>query len=128
MDQRNDGLHPRHPGRGRPTSLIELEGDEVEQGGFLIFLPSGATKVVAWRSTKPITPTLDAAKDYTSKVIEDLMKAGGISNPDIQKTNWVSVCAAVQRIILDFNGKVTSAINAKMMRDLMLPSEKRWLQ
>jgi hypothetical protein len=125
-DTRNDGLHPRHPGIGCATSLIRLEGDAVEQGGFLMFLPSGATKVVAWHSPKPITPTLDAAKKYASEVVESLLQAGGIENPDIQRTNWVSVTAAVQRIILDFNDRVTQAINTKMSRELMLPSERRW--
>lgn len=125
-DTRNDGLHPRHPGRGKPTSLIRLEGDAVEEGGFMLFLPSGATKVVAWRSPKPITPTLDAAKQCATEVAQSLLDAGGIENPDVQRTNWVSVTAAVQRIILDFNDRVTKAINDKMSRDLMLPSERRW--
>jgi hypothetical protein len=127
-NERNDGLHPRHPGKGR-CSLIELEGTErVEQGGFMIFLPSGSTKVVGWDTPKPITPTLDAAKDYVTAVIQSLLEQGGPDHPDIHVTNWTSVCAAVQRIILDFNTKVTKAINTKMSRDLMLPSEKRWLQ
>jgi hypothetical protein len=125
-DTRNNGLHPRHPGIGAPASLIRLEGDAVEQGGFLLFLPSGATKVVAWHSPKPITPTLDAAKKYASEVVDDLLQQGGISHPDIQGVNWTSVAAAVQRIILDFNDRVTKAINTKMSRDLMLPSERRW--
>lgn len=125
-DTRNNNLHPRHPGIGCATSLIRLEGDAVEQGGFLLFLPSGATKVVGWRSPKPITPTLEAAKKYASEVVESLLQDGGIENPDIQRTNWVSVTAAVQRIILDFNDRVTQAINTKMSRDLMLPSERRW--
>lgn len=125
-DTRNDGLHPRHPGRGKPTSLIRLEADKVEQGGFMLFLPSGTTKVVAWHSPKPITPTLEAAKKYASEVVDELLKEGGIGHPDIQRTNWVSVTAAVQRIILDFNDRVKVAINDKMARDLMLPTERRW--
>lgn len=125
-DTRNDGLHPRHPGKGKPTSLIRLEADEVERGGFLLFLPSGTTKVVAWHSAKPITPTLEAAKKYASEVVDSLLKEGGISHPDIQRTNWVSVTAAVQRIILDFNDRVSKAINDKMARDLMTPTERRW--
>lgn len=125
-DQRNDGLHPRHPGRGKPASLIRLEADEVEKGGFMLFLPSGATKIVSWHSPKPITPTLEAAKRYATEVVESLLKEGGIEHPDIQRVNWTSVTAAVQRIILDFNDAVTKAINGKMARDLMTPAEKRW--
>lgn len=126
-NQRNDGLHPRHPGRGR-CGLIELEGDKVEHGGFLIFLPSGRTKVISWSSPKPITPTIDAAKEYTAKVIEQLLAENSAQGQsDFDGTNWVSVVAAVQRILLDFNDKVTKAINTKMGRDLILPGSKGWV-
>lgn len=125
-DTRNDGLHPRHPGKGCSTSLIRLEGESAEEGGFLVFLPSGDTKVIGWRSPKPITPTIDAAKKYTAQVIEDIAKKRGYECDDITRTNWVSVAAAVQRIILDFNDRVAKAINGKMSRDLLLPTERRW--
>lgn len=125
-DTRNDGLHPRHPGKGCSTSLIRLEGDKTEEGGFLLFLPSGATKVVGWSTPKHITPTLDAAKKYTAQVIEDIAKQHGYECEDITRTNWASVAAAVQRIILDFNDRLRQAISTKMAKDLMLPTEKRW--
>lgn len=125
-DQRNDGLHPRHPGRGK-CSLIELEGvDEVECGGAMIFLPSGATKVIRWRTPKPITPTLEAAQKYASELADEIIRQHGISHQDIQHVNWTSVCAALQRIIIDFNSKLHQAINTKMAIDLMTPSEKAW--
>lgn len=118
-DERNDGLHPRHPGLGK-CAVIEIEAVEnvPEIGGFMIFLPSGATKTVHWRQAKPITPTLDAAKDYTAKIVDSLLKVNE-RHPDIAATNWTSVCAAVQRVILDWNDKVTGAVNAKMMRDMI---------
>lgn len=125
-EQRNDGLHPRHPGRGCSTSLIAVEGDEPEVGGFFIFFPSGRTKTVHWRSLKPIMPTLDAAKDYTAKILEGLLKGDEVGLSDMEKTNWVSVAAAIQRIILDFNGKVTTAINTKMAQSLILPGNPKW--
>ena len=120
-NQRNDGLHPRHPGRGK-TSLIELEGDKIEQGGFLIFLPSGRTKVIAWTTAKPITPTIDACKDYTAKVLQQLIDGDTSEDRfDFDRVNWTSVAAAVQRIIMDFNDKLMAAINGKMAKDLILP-------
>lgn len=117
-DQRNDGLHPRHPGRGK-CGVIELESSEgkVEEGGFLLFLPSGKTKVCPWHTAKPITPTLEAAKEFATKVVDSIIKAEGIGSPDIQRVNWTSVTAAIQRVIMDFNDKLTGAINAKMVRD-----------
>lgn len=121
-DERNDGLHPRHPGRGK-TAIIELESDsgEPEIGGFLIFLPSGATKSVHWRLAKHITPTLDAAQEYVAKIVDSIMRAnnGNTQHPDIAGVNWTSVAAAIQRVIMDWNDKLTTAINAKMTRDIM---------
>lgn len=117
-DQRNDGLHPRHPGRGK-CAVIELESADgkVEDGGFLVFLPSGKTKVVPWRTAKPITPTLEASKKYATEVVDSIIKAEGIGSPDIQRVNWTSVTAAIQRVIIDFNQKLVGAINTKMATD-----------
>lgn len=128
-DQRNDGLHPRHPGRGK-CSVIECESaaGKPEEGGFLIFLPSGATKTVAWRNLRPIQPTLEAAKDFCTSVVDSLIKDGGPEHPDIMAVNWTSVCAAVQRVILDFNDKLSGEIRAKMVRDFAGANDKRWLQ
>jgi hypothetical protein len=118
-EQRNDGLHPRHPGRGCSTALVELEGvDRPEVGGFMVFLPSGDTKVVTWTSTTQITPTLEAAKDYSAALVKQIDKRGDMTHPDIQKTNWTSVLAAVQRVIIDFNSKLSKAITEKIVRDM----------
>jgi hypothetical protein len=112
----NNGLHPRHPGRGSSTHLIAAEGvnGEAEVGGFLIFFPSGATKQVGWRQATPITPTLEASKQFASKVIESLMKDG--LQTDIDGTNWVSVTAAIQRVILDWNSVMQVRIGAEMAK------------
>jgi hypothetical protein len=120
-EARNDGLHPRHPGRGKPASLIELESSEgePEAGGFMIFLPSGATKVVGWRQAQPIQPTLEAAKEFTAKVVDSLIKANTPESlNDVNSTNWTSVCAAVQRVILDWNGKIQARIGLRMAEAL----------
>lgn len=119
-DQRNNGLHPRHPGRGH-CAVIELESAEgrPEAGGFMLFLPSGETKVVHWVCPKPISPTLEAAQQYATTLAEALLDqhSGRASHIDIAGVNWTSVCAAIQRVILDWNDKITGAINAKMVRD-----------
>lgn len=114
-DTRNDGLHPRHPGRGEPTSVILAESDDPQVGGFLCFFPSGATKQVGWRQLQAITPTLDAAKQFTIKVVEQLQKDG--LHGDINGTNWASFVACVQRCILDFNDKLAERIGAKMAQE-----------
>ena len=97
-DQRNDGLAPGHPGRGKPTSLIRCESPsgDPEVGGFYVFFPSGATKTIGWRQPQPISPTLDAAKEFTAKIIESLQRDGSeAAISDFDTTNWTSVVAAV---------------------------------
>lgn len=119
-DERNDGLPPRHPGRGK-AGCIELEAVDgsPEIGGFIVFLPSGRAKTLHWRQAQPITPTLDAAKEFCTRIVDALLKEsnGNPSHPDIQGVNWTSMAAAVQRIILDWNDKVSGAVRAKMLRD-----------
>lgn len=112
----DEPLHPRHPGRGCSTSLIAARGNTVEEGGFFIFFPSGLTKSVGWRAVRPINPTIDAAKKYATQVLDELLRTG--HEHDASSTNWVSVIAAVQSIIQDFNGNLQSAIGAKVRRDV----------
>lgn len=111
-----DQLHPRHPGRGSSTSLIAAEGRTVEEGGFFIFFPSGLTKSIGWRSASPINPVFDAAKQYSTQVLEELLKAG--HEHDASSTNWVSVIAAAQKIIMDWNDNLRAAIGRKMRSDI----------
>lgn len=112
--QPNGSLHPRHPGVGSSTSLIAAEGSAPEEGGFLIFFPSGHHLAVGWRQPQPITPTLEAAKTFAAKVVEQLLKANSdAARSDIDRTNWKSVVAAIQRIILDWNGGIQQRIGAQ---------------
>lgn len=112
---RQPWMHPRHPGIGCTTTLMPAEGDEPEVGGYFLFLPSGKTVSTAWRQPKPIQPTLDAAKDFVASNVDFLQKGGFES--DLRETNWTSVTAAVQRIILDFNSRVSALIGAKMAEE-----------
>ncbi len=111
-------IHPRHPGRGQPTSLIRAEGadGDPETGGVIVFLPSGASLQIPWRSARPIQPTLEAAKLYAAKIIEHLIERG--LTDDVNATNWASVTAAIQRVILDFNDGLKGAITRKIITDL----------
>ena len=117
---RPPGMHPRHPGVGSSTSLIRLEADEPERGGLLIFFPSGRHMTIAWRTVTQITPTKEAALQYTGQIVDNLNKVAakeGRDSPaetDLARTNWVSVTAAIQRIILDFNQALSARVSAKM--------------
>lgn len=102
-------LHPRHPGIGAPTALLPMEGEDgPETGGFLLFLPSGRTKIVGWREVKRISPVRPAAEQFATDVVESLLKQG--AEEDIRRTNWTSVAAAITRIIGDWNARLEAAI------------------
>lgn len=118
-------LHPQHPGRGHATSVQRLETDRPEVGGFILFFPSGHHLPVAWETVTHITPTKEAALTYTGAAEEKLELMARSDNPkiresaiaDIKATNWVSVCAAVQRCIIDFNHELSNRISQKMARE-----------
>jgi hypothetical protein len=105
-------LHPRHPGVGRPTSLIRLEADQPEVGGVIYFFPSGATKICHWRGVRPIDNTLEMAKKLVTEVLDSLLKEG--NSDDIERTNVPSLVAASQRIVMDWNDKLRQAIGGRM--------------
>lgn len=86
------------------TQLIRLESDDPHVAGFAIAFDSGVAKQIAWKADAIISPALDAAKQYTAQVIDSLMREG--CEAEIRDTNWVSVTAAVYKIVRDFNGKL----------------------
>jgi hypothetical protein len=81
----------------------ESVNSDTEIGGFVCIFPSGATKQVAWKSQAPIQDTLAAAKQYTASLIEHLSRLALFD--DMERTNWASCVAAVQKIIQDWNEK-----------------------
>jgi len=92
------------------TSLQPLESDDPHVAGVLIQFDSGLPgKVVHWRSKggEIISPALEAAKEYTAAVLDSLMKEN--READIRNTNWVSVAAAMHKLIRDFNGTLRDA-------------------
>lgn len=84
------------------TSLIRLESPNDQLvGGFAITYPSGCTKSVVWRSEAPIADTLQAAKEYAARVLQNCLDERRID--DAERTNWASVTAAIQRIVSDWS-------------------------
>jgi hypothetical protein len=49
---------------------------------------------------------------YTGRVVEELNQRN--AEEDLRRTNWVSVSAAVQRCILDFNDALAKRVSQKM--------------
>jgi hypothetical protein len=84
------------------TSLIRLESPaDPWVGGIAITYPSGACKSLFWRSMAPVKDTLAAAKEYAATLLQNCMDEGRID--DAERTNWASVTAAVQRVLMDWN-------------------------
>lgn len=91
------------------TQLIRLEADDPAAGGFQITMPSGHAMRISWYSNVPIYPTLEAAKEYAAKTLQALLDSGRLD--DAERTNWASVTAAIQRIIMDFNDVTSKRIH-----------------
>ncbi len=85
----------------------ESADNDTTVGGFIVEFDSGVRKVIAWKQDAPILPVLDAAKLYTAKLVEQLLKERHMD--EVEFTNWASAVAAVQKIITDWNDKQTQA-------------------
>lgn len=79
-------------------------------GGFVIEFPSGLTKEVVWQSAVPAPDPLRAAKEFTVGVLDQLLEEG--KTDDANRTNWASVTAAVQKMVLDFNARRLTILRA----------------
>jgi hypothetical protein len=94
------------------VKLWPADSPDPDTAGFVVEFPSGVRKSVAWRSRAPIMPTLEAAKEYAARLIEARSsEPGGLD--DVERTNWASVVAAVQRIISDWNDTVRGRLYAE---------------
>jgi hypothetical protein len=67
-------------------------------------------KEVIWKSTVPAPDSLKAAKEFTAGLLQQLLEEG--KTDDADRTNWVSVTAAVQRLVMDFNDRRRQALRA----------------
>lgn len=85
------------------TRLIRLESvnNDAEIGAFAIEFPSGACKALSWKSQAPIPDALAAAKQYAATALQTCLDEG--RHDDAERTNWASVTAAIQRIVMDWN-------------------------
>lgn len=93
------------------VKLWPADSPDPDVAGFVVEFPSGTRKSVAWRSKAPITPALDAAKEYAAELLAARSsEPGGMD--DVNRTNWASVTAAVQRIIMDWNDKTRARLYA----------------
>jgi len=86
-----------------PTTLQRLEHpSNADLGGVLLTTPSGLQIAAYWRSGRAIVDTLATAKQCAADLLQHLIeKHEGRGADDI---NWVSVTAAIQRHVQDWNG------------------------
>jgi hypothetical protein len=89
---------------------LEASNNDPRIGGFVVEFPSGARKSAHWISDAPFQDTLDAAKQYTAKLIDSCLKQGLID--DLERTNIPSLVAAVQQIIMDWNERTRTRLHA----------------
>ena len=88
------------------TNLIRLSAvnNDPRIGGFLITYPSSYVEEVSWVSDKKVTDTLKEAKLIAARLVQNLIERK--HNDDLERTNWASVVAAIQRIISDWGDRL----------------------
>lgn len=91
--------------------LEEASKRDLRVGGFVVRFDSGATKVVHWISGAPITETRDAAQEYTTQLVAHLMSRQ--LEDDVRDTNWVSMVAAIEKVIHDWNARLRESLYAE---------------
>jgi hypothetical protein len=97
----------------QPTSLIRLESPaDACAGGVAITYPSGTCKALSWRSQAPIPDTLAAAKQYAAQALQNCLDEG--RTDDAERTNWASVAAAMQRVLMDWNEARRAVIRSQV--------------
>lgn len=88
---------------------LESKSDDATHGGLWIRFDTGRNKLVQWHSDAPIQPTRDAAKEWTVKLIDALIRDN--ANVEVRETNWVSVMAAVEAVVCEFNSRLVGSLH-----------------
>lgn len=84
--------------------LPVFDASNPKVGGFIVYWTETETCIVHWVHGAPIPDTFDAAKEFTSKVVQHLLNKQDRKNLD--GTNWPSMTAAVQAMIVTWNEKL----------------------
>lgn len=72
--------------------------------GFIIRLPSGRHKQVGMRISPNEVLAGDGYKHITTVLVDHLLHEAD-SSKDLNETNWVSVMACIQKLIIDWQAK-----------------------
>ena len=97
--------------------LWPVESNQDDIGGFIVEFSNNLRKQVVWRTGAPILPALEAAKQYAAALAEGMIADRMM--PEVNATNWVSTVAAIQKIILDWNDKLTQRLYANDLANRM---------
>ncbi len=94
------------------AQLWPLESPGIPQiGGVLFKFPSGLQKTLQWEYSRPVVDTLKVSKHLTACLLDELMREDKAD--DINRTNWVSLTAAIQKMVGDWNAKMRAALVAQ---------------
>ena len=90
--------------------LHRLEGATPYAGGALIVWPSKYAKEIAWHSATGIRDAQAFAKAQAASLLDELMREG--KGDEANGTNWPSLVAALQRIVVEFNERLRAHLRA----------------
>ena len=90
---------------------LEATSNDPKVGGFVMTFPSGRAEVIEWNHGAPFASDaaiLEASKQLAAQLVERLSRTA--SHDDLERTNWASVVAAIQRIVTDWNAALKRSI------------------
>jgi hypothetical protein len=92
---------------------LESANGNPRQGGVLVTFPSGERVELAWDHGAPMldVDVLGECKRLAARLIEHLSRKA--LHDDLERTNWASIVAALQRIVTDWNDKLKAATYAQ---------------
>lgn len=111
------------------ATLTRFEADNPKAGGVRLVTPSGIAIDAGWMWGTPIVDTLGAAKALSTRFVDTLLREHG--GKDVDRINWTSVTAAIQRHVMDWNENLRKHLygavgqDAPTSNDLQGPVVKR---
>lgn len=88
--------------------------NDPEVFGVVVEFPSGTRKSLSWRQSAPVIDALETAKHCAAQLVKALIDGGKMD--DVDRTNWASLTAAMQALVMAWNEKRRAALYAEPQR------------
>jgi len=97
------------------ATLTRFEADNPKAGGVRLVTPSGIVVDAGWMWGAPLADTLGVAKLLATRMVDTLLREHG--GKDVDRISWVSVTAAIQRHVMDWNENLRKHLYSDVGQD-----------